>query len=458
MRLFPRMHEKLKSIADQFHDKNTGFNDNMRTLMEHYLSTENFLDRNYIIYDIFPGSKSLTDLFTDGLLTSYGSSKFLGGKLQYFSSSTLNKLMFAGNEEDIRKLYYRYELENMKYGPDDDSDHSFISSLSFALDDYPSLVANYEKYVLVPNEYFWDKYAEIIHNSLVLLGIIKFNASTINSVSSKLISFFEKQKHLHAFKLLKCLRFFIFQKRSDLSPESLREYFILALKNDFFHSDNYIETLVDILNFRKIKISLFEEEFNIVKEQFLSDERLDSQTESWFSLGYIFNAITSAEHKAEIKNFAVKSLKRKMEYGKYYLACMFDIIEPTAQFTPAYFKQVEEIVLKGQQKSFFDKRDYYRDSRIDNFFNFCLKYNIEMPVEIKNHLPKLGAYYGWLNDMDNFEYTAFNTEWLTTHFTLYFKRKYRKSAALKNHLLDVIKHEANKEVERIFILTYSFDD
>lgn len=455
---FSRMHERVKLITDQFYDKNSGFNSNMSYLMEAYLSTGDFLNRNYIIYDIYPEFDSLTNLFTDGLLTSYGSSKFLSGKLQYLSDMILQKLMFAGKAEDIRKLYYRYKLDNIEYGPDDDDKNIFARTFVSALEDYPSLVTNYEKYVINKNDYFWDKYSEIVYNSLTLLGIAKFDATVINMVSEKLLPFLGQQKHIHNFQLLKHLRFFLFQKRKEFAPDILRKYFILALQNEFFHSDNYIETLVDVLNDRNIKISLTEAEFHNVNECFLSDAKLSAQTESWFSLGYIFNIITSEVHKSEVRDFVIKSLQIKMEYGKYYLANMFDIINPSEYFNKIYFEQIGQIVLKGPQKSFFDKRDYYFDSRIDNCFNFCLKYNLEIPATIKDHLPLMGGYYIWLDDMENFNYSDFNTDWLTAHFTLYYKRKYRQSNALKQYLLNLIKTEANKALERLFVLTYSFDD
>ncbi len=122
-----------------------------------------------------------------------------------------------------------------------------------------------------------------------------------------------------------------------------------AIQNEFFHNDNYIETVVSVLNDRNIKISLTHKEFDNVKKGFFSDSKLIAQTESWFSLGYIFSVISSDGHKAEIKNFVIKSLESKMEYGKYYLANMFDIITPREDFNKVYFEQIEQIVLKGPQ-------------------------------------------------------------------------------------------------------------
>jgi hypothetical protein len=117
-----------------------------------------------------------------------------------------------------------------------------------------------------------------------------------------------------------------------------------------------------------------------------------------------------------------------------------------------YFTAIEKVVHAGPQKRpFFANREYYFDSRIDNFLNFCLKYNIEIPAELKTDVIKMGSYYQWLFDLDNFDYSSFNTDWLYAHFTLFFKRRFRQSLVLKEHLLNIIKNNPDNKIERIFI-------
>jgi len=454
---FSGMHEKVQAITDNFHGQNSGFNDNTRYMIEHYLSTENFLSRNCIIYDVYKEFDSLTNLFTEGLLASYGCSKFLGGRLLYLSDSRLETLMLSGKAEIIKKFYERYKLENIEYKKDHSDGNSFGDLVESVLLDYPVIVENYPRFAKALNDYFWDNYSEMIYNSIALFSIANFDTDAINRFATNLLDFLEKQKHIHNFHLIKHLKFFLFEKRNEISPELLRKYFIAGLKNEFFQFDNYIESVADRLRDRKMLVSLNAEEFQLVTKNFFIDPEFGG-SQTWYSIGHIFSVLTDDEQKKEIGKFVTGSLEKKFDLSKYYLVIMFDIIPSRQDFTDSYIEEIEKIIMKGQRDRFFEKKEYYIDSRIDNFFNFCFKYNLDISATIKEHLPKMGAYYIWLNDMESFDYSCFNTDWLQNHFTLYFKRKFRQSNSLKQHLLSLIKTELNKELERRFVLTFCYDD
>jgi len=101
---------------------------------------------------------------------------------------------------------------------------------------------------------------------------------------------------------------------------------------------------------------------------------------------------------------------------------------------------------------------FYRDSRLDQFINFSLKYNQNIPEWFRNASLNLGNYYTWICDMENFDYANFNPEWLSAHFTLYYKRYFRHSKTLQSHLLKVIKEKDEKDLSKRFIHIYSYND
>jgi len=90
------------------------------------------------------------------------------------------------------------------------------------------------------------------------------------------------------------------------------------------------------------------------------------------------------------------------------------------------------------KRQWFGKRQWYTDRDIDHFFNFCFKYKIEIPAELAAKIASLGNYYKWLMDPDNYDYKEFQVDWLSHHFTIYYKRWFRKSEKLKAQLWSVI--------------------
>ncbi len=455
---FLELHKKVSSITDQFHGQNSGFNNNTKELIECYLTVDAFLNKNSIIYDAFSEFNSLTNLYTQGLLASYGCSPLLGGRLIYFTDLLLRKLMLSGKAEVIQKFLNRYKLKDITCDLTDKSDDSCVDIFQNLLNGYQRFsiddgADNIRKY-----DYFWDNYSKLIYNSITLMAMISLDPPIVNSLAEKILTLLEEEKHLPHFQILKHIRFFLYRKQKVISPEILKKYFIAALKDISFHSDNYFTTLVCILNEKQIKISLSEIEFELIRNNFLDYSKSESTSTSWLSIGDIFSTITTESQKNEILKFVAMSLSSQFDAGKYYLATMYDMIPEVENYTDKYKIEIEKVVKAGQKRRPFADKEYYTDSRIDNFFNFCLKYKIDIPDKIKELLPSMGDYYNWLGDMDNFDYVAFNTDWLYNHFTIFFKKKFRNCNALKQHLLNLIKSDSNTEIERIFIQIYNYED
>ena len=175
------------------------------------------------------------------------------------------------------------------------------------------------------------------------------------------------------------------------------------------------------------------------------------------SLGVIYNSITNQSQKEEIQNHVIEELTHRFKAHRYYYACLLNIIQPSVELTNQYFSEVETLVKKGKQPQLFSRHEYYSDGRIDEFFNYCFKYDIAIPDSIAQGLALLGDYYVWLMDMEAFDYAKFDTKWLSHHFTVFYKQAFRKSAALKAFLLDYIKRNGNSELERIFMMIYCYD-
>jgi len=103
-------------------------------------------------------------------------------------------------------------------------------------------------------------------------------------------------------------------------------------------------------------------------------------------------------------------------------------------------------------------KDYYTDGRIDQLINTCWKLGMEIPEPTRRALPELGAYYTWISDMEGFDYSGFNPEWLHHSFTMYYKRRFRKSTALRGYLAEVISGDADEDYLKVFFTIYGKED
>ena len=452
------MHEKVNQITDHFYGQNTGFNNNTLSLMEQYVSTEAFLFKNSIIYDYYSDFDMLTNLLTQGMLASYGCNPLLSGKLNYFTNHYLKKILLSGKAEVIQKYLIRYKLKNVKYLPEEGERDAFTDVIQSLIKNYPLIEKSYTANEADISKYFWHQYSEVLFNALTLMAMVDLKPAVLNKLAEIILELLQSENQLHLFRTLKHLKFFFNRKHSALSDQILQRYYLAAIRKKEFHSDRFFELLVQVINERGIRIHVTDSEFQVLKENFLSEPPKDQTVNSWFEIGYFFSSLAANSQKDAIVAYAKKSLEEKFEPGKYYLAMMFDMIEPDGVFNNMYHESIEAVIEKGPQKRPFENKEYYIDSRIDNYLNFCLKYSIAVPQAIREKIPVMGAYYRWLFDMEGFDYSNFNTGWLYNHFTLYFKLKFRECKQLKTHLLKLIRSDPDTELERIFVIIYCFDD
>lgn len=454
-----RMHKKVNQITDHFYGQNTGYNNNTFSLAEHYGSADAFLFKNSIIYDYYVEFESLTTLFIQGLVASYGCNALMSGKLNSLNDNNLKKLLFAGNADIIQKYLVRYKSKNIRYVNDAESNASIIAVITSIVENYKNIEksANRNQQTL-SLQYFWDFYTELINNALTILAMIDLDDQIFNSMLGKFLEFLENDNKLILFRILKNLRFLFNRKHKSFANEMLHKFYLVSLKKKEFHSDRFFEILAGIINDRQTKMSVSETDFQHVRDNFLINSYEGQMVNVWFGIGYIFSTLDSEKQKQEISSHVKKSLKENFNSGKYYLACMCEMMQPDATFNKLYEADIAAVIQLGPRERLFNTKLNYTDSRIDNYLNFCLKYSLGFPNTIKDIISCMGTYYQWLFDIEGFDYTKFNKDWLYYHFTFYFKQEFRKCKELKNHLLNLIKLDTETELERMFVLIFCLND
>lgn len=453
---FSGMHAALKKITDQFQAKNTGFNENTNELIEHYYSCERFLSANSVIYDVFGDFYSLTDLFTEGLFASYGCNDFMSGKLTYLSDDLIEKLLIHGKATDIIKYFRRYKLDSVKYKPDTVG-KTTKDRIKMLITSYPVIAENYEINKDGFQEYFWDNYSELIFNALTILGIIEMAAKDVNEIGVDICELLERPNHIQYFHLSKFLHFFVLQNKEKLSEELLTRFFILGINDDYLIPDNFTDNLKIAIQKRGIKIDIPVPAFKKFTKLFLN-LNTDQRTHSWHTIGNVFSSISNEKQKAAIKQFAEASLAVSFYGSNFYLAVMLDIIESNEQYFSLYTDGIAAIIFRGEQQRPFNNSKFYVDSRINEYFNFLFKYDIQVPERIKAILSRIGNYYVWLSDPDVFDYSLFDRSWLDFYFTMYFKRYFRKSNVLKQFLLTSFRAKPDLDLQHKFMLIYNYND
>lgn len=456
---FSRLLEYNAKIRDLYYSNSTGSQENTRSLLEEYYQIDAFLNHNSIIYDVYAEFDTLTEIFTEGVIASHNLHTLMGGRLSYFHDYLFERLLLAGKADTFRNYFNRYRLDQLQYRATNADGFQFLQRFQQFIRNYDTIKTVYAKQDAPQNHLFWDEFTNIVQSGLTLLAMSAVKGEAVDNFAQVLISFLSSQEHLHHHHLAKSIRFFLHRKYDELSEATLQRFVWLGIENkDFHRDDEYIDLLEDIFRKKEIHLSISEEQFALFSSSFLLDGKETEQQPSLWFTGMVYTVSDNSEQKQAIRNWILHELQTNFQVRRYYLACMFDIIAPAEPLMSHYLEEIQNVAAKGQQPRFMPSHEYYSDSRIDHFFNYCFKYGFIIPVTLQSALSLLSPYYQWLLNMDSFDYRHFDTNWITHHFTIYFKRYYRQSEALRNYLRHYIRDRPHSNLARTFVLIYEFDN
>jgi hypothetical protein len=218
-----RLSEKMK---DHQVDRNGGWTDDTRSMLDLYFETVSFIEQNYIMIDEFSNINTFTNYFVEGLFASYTCKVTLGGKLLYFTDPIVEKIVAYGKTDELIKYRRRYDIKLAKY--ERNGTGTFVPQFCNMLENYRSLAAQFEKEVHEGAESVWPRYRRMFSNALTIAGILELTREEVAAICSHLVPFLIEQKHLHEYELSASLAYFIRNNAPQMETIVLQQFLHFA--------------------------------------------------------------------------------------------------------------------------------------------------------------------------------------------------------------------------------------
>lgn len=444
--------ENSQKIIDHYYlQLNGGWssNDHVWNLITEFVKLDAFLNTNHIIYDNYSNFEKLFEMVVEGLFASHAINEKQSSRFAYFDDFWMHKFIVYGKKDSILKYFNRYKLKSLKYKSTGSEKGSFIELMTNLLNNEQSIRNSFADFADENNRFFEYKYNRLFENCLVMASLLELDKDRINEVSFLLLNFLESEKILHA-RNFNNVKLFIEHKGRKIKDEFLFKFLNYFLKNDVAHRIEILETLID--SFTTENISTLPEEmfYGILK----CCTTKDNYSNSRFLLIKLFKKVES-ERKEVIKINIQTVLSEDFNFESYYLYCMHDMI-PMDQFKILNWVREFDISKKKQNFGFFsDEGKDYLNYYLNELLNLCFKAQIDMNNQDFEKLKKIHPYYEWLLDMNSFDYSKFDSEWVLTYETSYYLKQMAKSNALKEALVSFLKENNHYKIERLLIrITY----
>jgi hypothetical protein len=440
----------VAKIKDDQIDRNTGWNDQTRLLLDHYFETVSTVEQNFIMVEEFSEIQALTGYFVDGLFASYASRKELGGKLLNFTSPIVEKIVTYANNDNIKTFRNRYNLKIVEY----EAEHgprNFVEQLCALMQSYSSVVKHYNDDGNEGGRTLWPKYRRMFMNGLTMASILKISKEDVSQITRHLLPFLKDQKHFNEYELTRVLAYFIRNNADLLEVDELEQFLLFTYTSDAINREELAVTLSNISRSKPLVLRLTLQQWQALQSHYLVNEELKKDGHSLNEICCLHDFLHRKAYKNEIAKFLLHFLKNNFDPEVYYWAVIHNMVKPTRNTARKYEQAIIQLADKGRQPRFFEPRTFYIDHRIDEYLNLAFRDSTPLSSKFIQSVTKLDEYYRWVTDMDNYDYTLFDPDWLFVHLTMYYKDKFRQSIKLREQLRKLALRSPNFKLGQLFI-------
>ncbi len=436
-----------ENMRDLFYSGNGGNVEYTNEALEAYAVMDDFLNYNYVVYNKFSEYIGVTRAFTETLFASYACSRYLGGKLRRFWDYVLEKLVMNAHSDVIRLYSRRYDTKNAVYDHHAGNRFEFTEAVVNFFTNYAtvSVTTAFEK-----SYYYNDQLTTIAMNLLQFLQVVDLKYCNTEAIADSFVVFLREDKQID-FRLLEELARLLNIQGSHF-PVSLYERIVdLIATHKELHHDSLCQAVC-----RQLKNSCFtlnEELFGFVMTKIVP-ECPDCKRQHSRNMLADLSEILTEEQEEKLRETLTARLEESFDSGDYYREVMAGLINFEKEFHEQYETYIQTLDLKRLRPSFWSMPEY-ADPIIDQYLNYVFRFQLEIPAELKKRILDFSDYYKWLLKPEEFDYAQFDSEWLTVHFTSNYKAWFRKSEALKNHMISILWDNFDKVLEKKFLQIYA---
>ena len=451
---FQNITKERNNILDHYYSQlNGGYssNQNVWNLICEFANLDSFLNNNYIIYDMYSNFNELFALVTEALLASHAINEKQSSRFVHFDDYWVSKFIIYGNWKRILEYFNRYNLKVLKYKSSSTEQDTFMDLYGNLLTNEQLIRQSVLDFADENSNFFRYKYNKMFQNAIVMASLLDLDENINTECATLLLSFLIEQKLLDrpSFEIIKL---FIKRNQNKLNDDTLFGFIDFFIKNETSYQMDILESLIDSLTIENIE-KLPEENFNSLLNGLFKDSKTKN-TSSDFLIINLYKKV-NAEKKRIILNIVHSSLTKNPNFQHYYLYSINDIITLDQNKIITWIDEFNVEIEKPSIRSFFGADEDYQNDHLNELLNLCFKYDINTTAKEFKKLNQVHSYYEWIIDMDNFDYSKFNPEWVLNYQTKFYIKKMSLSIELKKALVSYLKNNSHRGIERALIrITY----
>ncbi|HVU97782.1 MAG TPA: PIN domain-containing protein [Puia sp.] len=444
----------LEDIRRLYDQQSWGNSTVTEMLIEQFFLVTTFLSENYIFFDEFGEFEILARGFAQGLITAPFCNALHTARLPQWNDTFCYELILYGNGDDLRRWANKHQFFNIPYIPNGDRPPVY-EALAHLFDGYERLYSGYYEFFEREAPFFSQQVDRWLYNGLVVCALCQLPADGASLLFNALLNFLSNQTHSFLYQIKTGIAFFVWNQRQNLSIDQYHALFGIILDNPNLRDDSTLSSFVYTM--QRVNISIKLSQKTSAGMRALLEQHPNKSTPEWENFCDLYERLEIGPEKDLLSDFAREILKLSFTPDGYYHACLARIVEPAESYDRQYKARLLT-VLEAGPGVYMAVKSFYTNSTINQYINFCWCFDLNLPKELIEKAPMFGLYYVWLTDIDHFDYRQFDLEWLNYYFSKFYKKRYRRSAILRDYVLLKMQERRNPALERFVAATYTLSD
>jgi len=443
---FHEGYEQINSITEKIienkrHYENGGWSSNsyVNEIMQEFGEVEFFIRSNYVIFDEYSDFDALFDNVIKSFLASYATSDKSGGRFSGFNSYWLHKFIIYSTPKGLKKQFTQNQIKNIKYFPDKNEIDFFLEFAKNLLKSENCEFVNSE----YSNRRFRDKYDKYCQNIVILASYLDLKSEVLDSFATLLIDNLQSQNKEN-YDLQDAVEIFIIMKGKNLTSKNKNRFLNHYLKLENSFKGNIVSNIISI--FQEYEIQIESSEFSRLIEDEITNNKETGYKFKQQSVIELYKVV-SKERQIEIAKAIHFKLNMQFDFDLYYGAIIREVIPLNKRvlFDLIDKLDIEKYKNNNKQKLSWGRFDYALNY-INELLNICFKFNIKTNTTRFEKIKSISNYYEWLLDMENFNYTKFDIEWIVAYKTVFFNKRISKSKNTITYILNYLKTKRDRKI------------
>lgn len=433
--------QTVKEIERHYYSQiNGGWsnNSNVVNLLSELYQITSFLNYNFIIYDGFHNFSDLFEHACRGYVAGAAMHESQSSRLLHLNQNVIQQIILYGNPEVIKSHYERFRSKpfQLSTGKAD----SFLSNLLLRVLNSWNEAEQLDNLLEPGNSQFSQFRESFLSNLLMIISLSDVDNLNIAEVGEMICNQQEKYEVLH-FKGMTWFRVFLQQKGAFIAFETYQKLLALSLKQGSLHDEKFIDVLVDEIRKHYPTLLLSELQAKTVCNIYLNKCSICGYSHPHQAVS-IYWQISSDQAKVFIQKEILKVLDRKFEPSLFYIASIFDMIDPKV-FLDQFIESAKPKKGNGAMKYAYEMEGTRYVGMIDSMVNLLFKLDYDLKDSKFDEYRSFSTYYSWLFNMEGFDYNYFDAMWLLRYPSVFYLERFSRIREIKVHLkLYLRKHDS----------------